>query len=651
VHNPGVSDTSAGTDYRADLDGLRAVAVLAVVGYHAAPAWLPGGFVGVDVFFVVSGFLITRILLDPRLTLREFFARRVRRIFPALLCVLAASLLAGWWLLLPHELAQLLREAAGAAGFGLNFVLWREAGYFDAGADQKPLLHLWSLSVEEQFYLLWPFALAWLALARRPRVVLAAAVVSFALGLAWIVRDAAGAFFLLPSRFWELLAGAWLALRADRRAGAASKAEWPAPVASALSIAGLALIVTACVALDRERRYPGAAALLPVMGTVCIIAAGRGAPVNRALSLRTLVAIGLVSYPLYLWHWPLLSFLRIVDGIEPAAWRKAAALAVAAILAVATYHLVERPIRYGHRVGVPSLLGAMAVAFLAASIGVVAHLAPRLSDPLLLRYDAAAHDWAFPGRFAQAGVPGGLRVFRAGAGSAPTVLFIGDSNVQQYGPRLEHLLDTGSASVGVEIATTGNCPPLPGVAARAGCAAFVDRALARARDASVARVVFAAQWGGYVDPATLVFARADGASLKGEPALAAAAEAFAATVRDLRSRGKDVYVVLNIPAAQVLDPRYLLRRDLDGGYALRTQGLPRAAWDAGARGVAILGAAARRAGAVVIDPVPALCSPLTCPAVDAQGEPLYRDGYHLRASFARAHADWIDATLLDPVAR
>lgn len=193
-------------EYRADVDGLRAIAVLGVVGYHAMPTVVQGGYVGVDIFFVISGFLITSLLFansDAKtLSLGDFFVRRIRRIFPALILVIAATLLAGWWLLLSTEFVPLSQSAAAAAGFIANFHFWRELGYFDAAAEVKPLLHLWSLSVEEQFYLLWPVLVIWLV-ARRKRLTKLAwtlLVFSFLLNVALVAKNGEATFFLLPAR-------------------------------------------------------------------------------------------------------------------------------------------------------------------------------------------------------------------------------------------------------------------------------------------------------------------------------------------------------------------------------------------------------------------------------------------------------------------
>jgi peptidoglycan/LPS O-acetylase OafA/YrhL len=344
--------------YRPDVDGLRALAVLSVVVYHAFPHALPGGFIGVDLFFVISGFLISKIILgglaDGRFTFREFYARRVRRIFPALVVVLTACAVLGWFVLTPTDYRTLGTHIAGGAGFASNLILWSESGYFDSAAELKPLLHLWSLGVEEQFYIVWPLAL-WLCFKARlkPWVpILAIGLASFVLNL-WMVRvDLSGAFYSPLTRFWELLAGAMLAhlsLQSEKRSGADDASPIGAR-ANALSIAGLACVVAGLVLLDRTVEFPGAWALLPTVGGFLLIAAGPSGWVNRnVLSRPAVVFIGLISYPLYLWHWPLLAFARVAASGEPAPWLRAALMGLAVLLAWLTYRFVELPLRFGAR--------------------------------------------------------------------------------------------------------------------------------------------------------------------------------------------------------------------------------------------------------------------------------------------------------------
>ncbi|MFM8532615.1 MAG: acyltransferase family protein, partial [Acidimicrobiia bacterium] len=347
-----------------DIDGLRAIAVLAVVGFHAFPGRVPGGFVGVDVFFVISGYLISGIifsaLAQDRFSFSDFYARRIRRIFPALVLVLATTYAAGWFLLFADRFAQLGKHVAGGAGFVANYLLWFEAGYFDASSDTKPLLHLWSLGIEEQFYLVWPFV-AWAAWKRRLDL-LAVTLLVFAgsmyFNLDRIRRDLVGTFYAPQTRFWELMAGAILAHLSTLQPQVKSM-QWlrdrylaitSSVARQVMSASGAVLIATAFAVIDQSRHFPGRWALLPVGGAALLIAAGPDAIINRhLLSLRPVVGVGLISYPLYLWHWPLLSILRLVEGETPTVTARWMAVVASFVLAWLTYVAIERPIRFGAR--------------------------------------------------------------------------------------------------------------------------------------------------------------------------------------------------------------------------------------------------------------------------------------------------------------
>lgn len=358
--------------YRSDIDGLRALAVLAVVLYHAFPALLPGGFAGVDIFFVISGFLIGGILLDDigrgSFSFADFYARRVRRIFPALLIVMATCLAFGWFALFPDEYKMLAKHVLGGAGFVSNYVLWNEVGYFDTAAETKPLLHLWSLAIEEQFYIVFPALL--LLARRRPWLLVAGmALVSFALNVGGVSHHASATFYSPASRLWELLLGTALAYQLRQRNDASCN-----PLAGAralLSILGLALLAGAMLVLRAERHFPGWWALLPTLGAVLVIAAGPQAWCNRVLlSNRLMVAVGLISYPLYLWHWPLLAFARIIEAGLPSLKIRVLAVLAAVVLAWLTWFMVERPMRrprHGQR-KVIALCSAMLLLALGAAL-------------------------------------------------------------------------------------------------------------------------------------------------------------------------------------------------------------------------------------------------------------------------------------------
>lgn len=357
--------------YRADIDGLRAVAVLPVVAFHAFPNRLTGGFIGVDIFFVISGFLISTIIFENlergSFSFADFYARRVRRIFPALFLVLLTTLVLGWALLFTSEFRNVARHVAAGSAFLANFALWQESGYFDADSTSKPLVHLWSLGVEEQFYIVWPL-LVWLGWRLRANIVgllAVAGVLSFATMFYMKGVDTVGMFFSPLSRFWELLAGAGLAWAARRNPGLiGTSVGLPQHLAS---LAGIALIGGGVLLMSEALVFPGAWAWIPVAGAMLLIAAGPGAVVNRwVLANPVMVWFGLISYPLYLWHWPFLSYAWIVYGAPPATI-KLLAVALSVVLAWLTYRFIERPVRRAK--------GMERVAPLAAAVGGIASVA------------------------------------------------------------------------------------------------------------------------------------------------------------------------------------------------------------------------------------------------------------------------------------
>ena len=288
-----------------DIDGLRAIAVLSVVGYHASPLWFKGGFIGVDIFFVISGFLISTIIFENlrggTFSLVDFYGRRIDRIFPALIIVLTACFVAGWLLLLPDEYKQLGRHIAGGAGFVSNFILWNESGYFDNAASTKPLLHLWSLGIEEQFYIVWPVFLwaLWKGNLNWLAAVLTLAAVSFVLNVRDVHSDPVAAFYSPQTRFWELLVGSSLAyltlyegetIRAFRRRcesliGQPSFADLSDrhQLRNVQALLGMAAIISGVVLITRDSPFPGTWALLPTFGAALVIAAGSKAWFNRAI--------------------------------------------------------------------------------------------------------------------------------------------------------------------------------------------------------------------------------------------------------------------------------------------------------------------------------------------------------------------------------
>jgi peptidoglycan/LPS O-acetylase OafA/YrhL len=352
-----VSTASGKSGYQPHIDGLRAVAVLAVLAFHAFPRALPGGFIGVDIFFVISGFLISEILREGfedssargASVIGGFYRRRINRIFPALLVVMITCQVVGYCILMPGELVSLAQQTMAGGAFYLNLLLAGRTEYFSPDPIHNPLLHLWSLGVEEQFYLVWPLYL-WIVLRCRIRfgpAVVFAAVFSFVWNAERTPATATGAFYLPQLRLWELALGAGVAaLLPEAKSWQSKLAMHAAMLAEMLSLLGLALIAAGFVCLDSSMDLPNAWLLMPTVGAALVIVAGASTHSSRLLlAQRPAVWIGLLSYPLYLWHWPLLTFARLSTDNPHSPYPIAAALVLSLALAWLTYRFIERPVR------------------------------------------------------------------------------------------------------------------------------------------------------------------------------------------------------------------------------------------------------------------------------------------------------------------
>lgn len=337
--------------YRPDIDGLRAIAVLPVVLYHAGIELFSGGFVGVDVFFVISGYLITTLLLSEieseKFRFKDFYARRARRLFPALFSVLGFSAILGLFLLMPQELENLGESLASTALFGSNILFFSENGYFTGPAESKPLLHTWSLAIEEQYYLLFPGFLLFISRFARSRYfTLTASIFCCSLTYSiWSVEKAPdAAFYLLQSRAWELLLGSLLAMTHVRPQSAL--------IRECGCFSGIVMILISVFSYSAATEFPGLLALLPCVGTSLVIMCGVGEKqtlVTRFLSLRIIVFVGLISYSLYLWHWPILVFAQhyLLRPLEPA--ETTALVVLSIVVAVASWRFIEQPFRGPNR--------------------------------------------------------------------------------------------------------------------------------------------------------------------------------------------------------------------------------------------------------------------------------------------------------------
>lgn len=562
----------ASATYRPDIDGLRAVAVLLVVVFHFhLVGGSKSGFVGVDIFFVISGYLITWIIREQvqgqRFSLAAFWLKRLRRLAPALFVVLAGVTLYGAARLLQGDFKQLMQEVMATQFYYANVYFWRNVNYFGLQAGNIYLLHTWSLAVEEQFYILYPLALlAVLKLGRRfaPAIVLAAALASFALNLAFVETKPEATFYLMPTRAWELLLGALLTWAPPLRRAWAS---------NLLGVAGALLIAAAIVFYDDGIPFPGYFALLPTLGAVCLIHAGsrQGTLGVQALSLKPLVYVGRLSYSLYLVHWPVNVFAagELGEGYTRG-WRWAMA-GLCLLLSVLLYHGVENPFRHGRLLGRPRAFVAtygagLAISVTAAIVVFATQGLPGRLPPEVARLAAFASDMPSERckEFTHPPAAGQAALCALGSPDhVPEWLIWGDSHAwAAQGAIDQWLKNTGSAG---RIAFLNSCPPIKGVYVHKGrntCQALNEQMLAlAAQDSRIKKVFLVSAWRQAMEGKL-----SDSPDTRLDPpaSIALFERQFEATVRQLKALGKEVYIWEPLPAARDHVPRRLALASLRG---------------------------------------------------------------------------------------
>ena len=623
--------------YRPDIDGLRAVAVSLVVLYHYGASPLPGGYVGVDVFFVISGFLITAITRDEfehrRFSLFAFYERRIRRIVPAFAVVLLACGLASFFVFLPEDMRLLAKSTAAAIVFGSNILFARIAvDYFDAdNLTLQPLLHTWSLAVEAQFYLFYPLLL--LPLQRRPArmtaMVATVAGASFALGAWGVFHQPSATFYLLPGRAWELLLGGLLALGLAKWSRDPLR-RWPVRIADLGVTAGLAAIIVPATFYDAATPFPGLAALPPCLGSLLVIWGGsiEGSAMAGWLGAAPLAAFGRLSYSLYLWHWPVLVLARYGQGPNASVATRLVALGLALLLSVLSWRYVERP--FIARSRLPTRRGLMAGAALAVAAGLclgevldltgrgelpLARLPPDVLDLANGHFDRLEGECPVPKQGADPVYP-----CRFGdAGATPSLALWGNSYARMWVPALDAAGKRDDAA-GVALILS-KCPPVLGLELPAlpACATFNGEALAYlAAHPAVKTVVLGADWFVY------------GNDLRN----------LDATLAALQAIGVAVQVLLAPPQADFSVPRTLAIA------ALRHQPPPpplleRDAAAAQKNSTDLIAGLRQRFGFGVIDPATVLCDGVRCPLVEDR-HPLFYDAGHVTIFAARRSASLFD---------
>lgn len=528
--------------YRPDIDGLRAVAVVAVVLFHANVPNLDGGFVGVDVFFVISGFLITKgLIADPSIV--SFYQRRARRILPALFFMLAIVLVAGLFILLPQDYTAMAKSAGTSVAFSSNIWFWRQSDYFARGTELWPLLHTWSLGVEEQFYIAFPLLVRMFGRLSKSRLALIFAVcaaASFAVAV-YAVDQGKGtlAFYQSPMRAWELLMGSILAT------GVIPPLRH-AIGRSLLAGAGIAAILVSIVAIHALPPFPGLGALPPVLGAAALIHAGTGGKtwLTPVLAAKPVVAIGLISYSLYLWHWPFLALARYV-AIEPLSpWQIIAALAFALGMAWVSWRFVERPFRRpaiaNRTIWIGSLGGMAALGAAAVAITVGDGFPARFSPTLVALNAGSGATWRCPiADFVPLGGYYGCQITlpKRDPRTADIVLW-GDSHAQMYAPAVRAAAGTHR----VLLVNAYGCAPVVGDAINPVCGNVQRTNYAAIVKLPASTVIIAQNWPQYRDEATARLGRTPLPEERYQDGI----RRLRALVAGLRANGKRVVIVTPI---------------------------------------------------------------------------------------------------------
>jgi peptidoglycan/LPS O-acetylase OafA/YrhL len=634
--------------YRPDIDGLRAIAVVPVILYHAKVAGFTGGFVGVDVFYVISGYLITSLIAKDILlgsfSFVSFYERRVRRIFPALFAVLFSCTLAAAVFFVPKDFIAFGKSMIAVTFFAGNEFFRRTgglSGYFDRTAESQALLHTWSLSVEEQFYLFFPTGLLLLARwgkGRLTRYLFIVAAISFLFSI-WAIRHRPLiAFYSLIPRAWELLLGALLAMKV----APALKGRVSREIAGLM---GLGLIACAVFLFSQETTFPGWRALLPCVGALLIIYASENGPssVGTALSFRPLVFIGVISYSLYLWHWPIIVFGRYFSAGDLSGVETAAAIVLSFLMAFISFEFIERPFRgRGSRVNRRQIFS---FGFAACVLSIVLGLAIYGFRGFPGRYDDSTRQLVLEnvtrkndfqevcGNWkTEVHSMSDINFCNLGTDRPKKIMFLGDSHVQQLYPLIKKLYDDDELDDrGVVLAIENACLPserLNSIGKGYHCDAFTHFALIRAEAPDIDTVFIA--FNTWFAVHRFVCPSVQG-SCVGKVSVEEARNRFldelAEHIRELRMNGKRVIVSLPFPMYDKSIPDLEIRNAVFGGLGL----------NAAARDITLpimrdqLASVAQRAGADIFDPRESLCDGENC-ITQLNGVSIYKDDNHIAAS-------------------
>lgn len=629
---------------RPDIDGLRGLAILSVLAFHTWPHWILGhnlvqsGFVGVDIFFTISGYLITTIILNSKnnnaFNFADFYIRRVFRLLPSLLFVCTVSLFYGWYVLLPDEFEQLSKHILSGLTFSSNFMLINESGYFDKLADSKPLLHLWSLGIEWQFYALWPIVLF---IIRKNFILLTtclAIILSFLLNIYNLGVDNVWTFYHPLTRIWEILLGSLVALLVfNKNYATILFNKWK----DLISIIGIILILFTITSKIELNNFPGWIVLLPTIGTCLIIFSGPNSIINRIIfSNRILIWIGLISYPLYLWHWPILVFYKLsTNSYSINTTERASIVVISFCLAIITHFFIER--KWQRRSKSKMLFVSWISLIIIAVVGFMTIFSPRNSSGEISNILKAKSDWLYPDPLFTADFTDGLRYYTS-KNEGNISLFIGDSNIEQYSGRVSKIISQNKKSnAAIFVGNQKNCFILAAILTYPGnfsyCSNSQINKLKKIIDnPKVNTIVIAAQWDFYHD-----FFINDQKISNSLHAL---------------FKNKKIFIILTIPGDKIADPDNMftgnrfteLKPSISKYSTYEVTNFSEKHY--------FVHHKLRKIGidlrATVIDPMDTLCIRKQCPIFkEHTGTPLYRDSSHLTFTYALEKATYIDQTILN----
>jgi len=650
-----------GNKYRSDIDGLRAIAVIAVVGFHFFPNWIFGGYIGVDIFFVISGYLITSIiynqLLEKKFSIINFYVKRIKRIFPALITVLIATIIFGYFTLTDKEYELLGRHVKASATFLSNFYYWREAGYFDNRAESKPLLHLWSLAIEEQFYIIWPFIL--LVIYRFKNKILYLTIFLFLLSLIFnivnIYFDKIETFYSPFTRFWELLAGSFLSYNQVKENNFLKNIKLR--YINIFSILGLSLIIYALFVFNKNTNFPGIKALIPVFGACLIIFSNNNSFINKKiLSSKILVYIGLISYPIYLWHWPLLFFynlgLKFNEPENSHLIEKFILILLTIFLSFLTYKLIEIPIRFkmkSNKTPIILILLMLVIGLIGVDLyknnskSIFIIYRNQNYSPLMKKIIEASEFRSYPEPPRQYSITQDDIEYKAlGKSNKNNILFLGDSHTSQYWNGIYEIIkDLSDNSYRILLKDTFDISSIE----------LKDKII---HNHSIKTVVISHYWSlVYGSPKVNQEIRCCGdgkggivgsviSSIKNSQQQDELDKIIKNFVEKLRKNHKEVYIILDNPFGEELDAHSSIDRGLFSikykePKILKTSEALQRTQPIRDRIIKI----ANETNSKIIDPFPYLCDKNICKLIDENGEILYKDYDHLSLYASTHHTKYL----------